>query len=331
MSLPEVTLVVTIDLEEDNWGLHRSAITVDNVRKITRLQNLFDRYGIKPTYLVTYQVALRGWAVDILAEILSINKCEIGAHLHPWNTPPMQENLDARHSMLINLAYESQVAKLITLADQIEKAFDIRPQSFRAGRWGLGPETIDALIACGYRIDSSVTPMISWENEGDGPVYRNVETDPYWFPTKNVRTQTSHNILEVPVTIGFNRWPFKFWQKIYLGLQKDWLRFLHPIGILYHTGFLRRIWFSPEMNSAKDMITLSNIMINHGKYILNLTFHSNTLLPGESPFVKNKKELEQFYIKLEKVLEYLTSSTNLKSLTLSEVWHLFESRKNVSK
>ena len=65
MSLPEVILVVTIDVEEDNWGIYRSKLTVENARKITRLQNLFDRYEIKPTYLVTYQVALRGWAFGL--------------------------------------------------------------------------------------------------------------------------------------------------------------------------------------------------------------------------------------------------------------------------
>lgn len=327
LSLAEVILVVTIDSEEDNWGYYRSGITVENVKEITRLQNLFDRYGIKPTYLVTYQVALCDRAVDILSEILSMGKCEIGAHLHPWNTPPLIESLDARHSMLKNLSYELQVAKLEIVTDQIKKAFNIKPQSFRAGRWGLGPETVDALIACDYRIDTSITPMTSWRTGGNAPIYSNTRLEPYWLPIKNGRAKSSYSsVLEVPVTIGFNRWLSKSLKKVYFWLQKDWLTPMHPLGLLHHTGLLRKIWLSPELSSTNDMITLSNTMIKHGKRILNLSFHSSTLLPGRTPFVKNKNELERFYFRLEKFLEYLNSTTNLVPLTLSEIRRLVESK-----
>jgi hypothetical protein len=50
--------------------------------------------------------------------------------------------------------------------------------------------------------------MMSWE---DGATYRNGETEPYWLPGKDVRIESMQKgILEVPVTIGFNRWPFEF-------------------------------------------------------------------------------------------------------------------------
>lgn len=312
-------------MEEDNWGIHRSDLTVENVREINRLQVLFDRYGIKPTYLVSYQVASCEWAVNILTEILNRGKCEIGAHLHPWNTPPLRESLDAKNSMLMNLPYELQVEKLGRLTDQIEKVFGMRPQAFRAGRWALGAETVEALVACGYGIDTSVTPLMSWE---DGPTYRNGETEAYWLAREHSRVESiPRTILEIPATVGFNRWPFEFWEKFYRQLQKGWLKHLHPIGLFYHTGLLRKIWNSPEISSADDMITLSKILIKRGKRILNLYFHSNSLLPGKGPFIMNEKELEQFYLKLEKVLAYLTSNTDLLPLTLSEVRRLFENKK----
>ncbi len=111
MPLPEAILVVTIDVEEDNWGIHRTDLTVENVREINRLQVLFDRYEVKPTYLLSYPVASCHWAVDILAKIFAEGRCEIGAHLHPWNTPPLKEDLTERNSMLSNLPYELQIEK----------------------------------------------------------------------------------------------------------------------------------------------------------------------------------------------------------------------------
>jgi hypothetical protein len=326
MSLSHVNLIVTIDVEEDTWGSFSAANpTVENIKMIPILQNLFDSYGIKPTYLVTYPVASSSWAVGILSEVMHSGKCEIGAHLHPWNTPPLTEVVNERNSMLKNLPYELQSAKLKALTDKIESAFGTRPRSFRAGRWGLGCETVKTLIENGYVADTSVTPTISWANYGDGPEFPDVKTKPYWLSTDGgTRTDSSgRSIVEVPATIGFNRWPFEFWQKVYMVLHNERLKFLHPAGIAHRIGLLRKIWFSPEESSARDMITLARVMITNGAQILNCSFHSNSLLPGKGPFVRNAKELEDFYARIEKIFQYLSIHTRLRSLTLSDVSRLF--------
>jgi len=319
MTKPDLNLIVTIDVEEDNWGFDGSDSSIENIRMVPRLQDLFDRYGIKPTYLVTYPVVSSSWAVDILSEIRSQNKCEIGTHLHPWNTPPLQETINEKNSMLKNLQYELQLEKLRVLTDKVASAFGTPPRSFRAGRWGLGPETVKALVQCGYVTDTSVTPTISWLQYGDGPEYPDTITEPYWLSADGKRNGDHGPILEVPATIGFNRWPFELYQKIYVHLQKNWLKLLHPAGLMHFTGALRKIWLSPELSSADDMIMLSKIMIKNGMHFLNLSFHTTTLLPGKSPFVKNRQELEQFFMKIEILLEYLVSSAHVTSPTLSEV------------
>ena len=51
-------LVVTIDTEEDNWGsLRLTHYSFDNIARIPALQEMFDRFNVKPTYLMTYPVA----------------------------------------------------------------------------------------------------------------------------------------------------------------------------------------------------------------------------------------------------------------------------------
>jgi hypothetical protein len=148
MSLREAILIVTIDVEEDNWGIYRSELTVENVREINRLQVLFDRYGIKPTYLLSYQVALCDRAVNIFAEILGRGKCEIGAHLHPWNRPPLRESLSAKNRMLLNLPYELQAEKLTILSDQ--KGFWYKTPMLQ-GRT-VGPRFRDCSSSCCLRL-----------------------------------------------------------------------------------------------------------------------------------------------------------------------------------
>ena len=325
MDLPKINLAVSVDVEEDNWGFTGSRPTVENIRMISRLQGLFDRRGIKPTYLVTYPVASQGWAVDLLGGILSSGKCEIGAHLHPWNTPPVREEINERNSMLKNLPYELQLEKLNALTGKIRCAFGRQPRSFRAGRWGLGGETVNALIGAGYLVESSVTPMMSWVDSGDGPDYPDSRTEPYWLPAEwdAPGADRGRRILEFPATIGFNRWPFDFWQGVYARLRKESLSFLHLSGLLHCAGLLRKIWLSPEISSARDMIDLSRLMMEKRLKFLNLSFHSTTLLPGKGPFVRDDMELELFYSRLGKFLDYLASHSRLKSLTLSEVGELF--------
>ena len=246
MSNTKTILVVTIDTEEDNWGQHRSGITCDNIQEIPRLQEIFDRYGVIPTYLVTYQVCQDKKATEILSAIRKQGKCEIGAHLHPWNTPPESEDFTEQNSMLKNLPQALQQAKLQSLSEKIEGEFGAKPQSFRAGRWGLGPETIDVLLNCGFIVDTSVTPTISWADEGNGPVYNETLKEPYFLSPVDREKNNHKHILEIPATIGFNRWPFEFWNKVYSIAEKKRLKPLKLLGILNRTSILRKIWLYPD-------------------------------------------------------------------------------------
>ena len=64
-------LVITIDTEEDNWGnFSPNGYSLENINKIPALQELFDEFNVKPTYLLTYPVATDKTAVSIFKKIL---------------------------------------------------------------------------------------------------------------------------------------------------------------------------------------------------------------------------------------------------------------------
>ena len=79
--------IISIDTEEDNWNTPFNPPTLENIRRIPIAQELFDKYSIRPTYLVTYAVVCESQSVSVLKPILDAGRCEIGTHLHPWNTP----------------------------------------------------------------------------------------------------------------------------------------------------------------------------------------------------------------------------------------------------
>jgi hypothetical protein len=87
-------ILLGVDTEaDDQWtAAGRMRLTVDNVHELKHLQALCDRYGVRPTYLVTYEMAASDRAKKVLRELASTGRAEIATHHHPWSTPPEVED-----------------------------------------------------------------------------------------------------------------------------------------------------------------------------------------------------------------------------------------------
>lgn len=326
----DIYLLVTIDTEEDNWGYVRQGITVENIQSIPKVQHIFDSYGIRPVYLCNTPVVTDPVSIDILRAIFEQGKCDIGTHLHPWNSPPIKENLTEFNSQLKNLPYELIKAKLDNLTKRIIEEFGIQPIIFRAGRWGLGENVVKVLIELGYKIDTSVTPFTSWESYGNGSDFSSSPFKPYIINLDHGIAKVAareSNILEVPVSIGFNRTPFSFCSSVYDIIGKSPLRKIRLLGFCDRTRLLQKIWLSPEFNTAKEMLSFSKILLNNGINLLNFTFHSPSLKPGLSLFVRSEKELTLFLKNIEDYLVKLNSIGNVISVTSNDLLALIENKK----
>lgn len=325
----DIYLLVTIDTEEDNWDRTQDN-TVENIQSIPKVQNIFDSFGIRPVYLCNTSVVVDPVSSKILRAIFEQGKCDIGTHLHPWNSPPIKENLTEFNSHLKNLPYEFIKAKLYNLTEKIVEVFGIQPIIFRAGRWGLGENVVKVLIELGYKIDTSVTPFTSWESYGKGTDFSSSSLEPHTIMLDyGVATPSIYerSILEVPVSIGFNRTPFSFCSSVYDIIGKSPLRKLRLIGLLDRSRLLQKIWLSPEFNNATEMLSLSNQLLNQGVNLLNFTFHSNSLKPRATPFVRTEKDLTLFLKNIENYLKKLNSIGNVISVTSNDLLALIENEK----
>src|SRR5262249_30231716 len=148
--------------------------------------------GIVPMYLLTYPVASQPAGYGPLAEYLADRKCEVGAQLHPWVTPPFEEAVNIRNSFPGNLGFELECEKLRVLTQVIEDKMGIRPTVYRAGRYGVGPRTADILKRLGYLVDTSIVPRQVFAEQG-GPNFFECSADPYW-------TDSAQTLLELPVS-----------------------------------------------------------------------------------------------------------------------------------
>lgn len=245
-----------------------------------------------PLYLVDWPIATSPLVVDILRSPVREGKAEVGIQLHPWVNPPFDEVVNERNSFAGNLSRELEQAKFRQLRNEIEDQFETSPRTYRAGRYGVGPNTVDMLRENGVAIDTSVRAKFNYEGAG-GMNFRNHPIHPYWLDAPRV--------LELPLTTVF--WGL-------LRKQGDWIyaatsRFPRLRGALARLGLLERIPLTPEGVTVDEAIRGIDVAIDDGLPLLVLSFHSPSLAPGHTPYVRNHADLDALYDWWRRVFAYL--------------------------
>lgn len=282
-------LLVVIDTEEEfDWSgafaRHHTSVTA--MRWIHRVQDIFDTYGITPVYVVDYPIAAQPEGYQPLQDIHADGRALIGAHLHPWVNPPFTEPVNAYNSYPGNLPPALEAAKLQALGECIGEHFGTRPVIYKAGRYGIGPQTATILEAQGYEVDVSLCPHMDYRTDG-GPDFTVYTEAPYRFGAQRA-------LLEVPLTVG------------YTGVLRHWGRGLHrlasqgalarlrTVGILARLGLLNKIWLSPEGYRTDEHIALTRTLYRQGTRVFSFAFHSPSVEPGHTPYVRSQRDLENF-------------------------------------
>lgn len=294
-------LIVVVDVEEEfDWSkpFSRNETGVTNVNELWRVQEIFDRHGVIPTYAVDYPVASTPSSVKVIREILEVGRCEIGAQLHPWVNPPYDEELTVFHSYAGNLPENLEFEKLRILTETIERNFGQRPTTYRAGRYGFGPNTTKILEKLGYLVDVSTVPYTSFAAEG-GPDYRQHTPQPYWFGTQG-------KILEIPVTCSFSGVLADKIQGIFPFIDSALGEALKVKSAFARLNIIDRVRLSPEGMTLKEMTRVSEKLHRNNAKIFQLSFHSSSLKAGCTEYARDEAERDRF---LERLEAYLAQST----------------------
>jgi hypothetical protein len=307
-------LLVVVDTEEEfDWSrpFSRTNTSTRSIVGQGRAHALYDRFGIRPTYVVDYPVTADREAVTYLRSLADSGRAEIGAHLHTWVTPPHDEPVTERNSFQSNLSPELKRKKIECLTLAIQAAFGQRPTIFKAGRYGLGPNTPRFLAEFGYRVDCSILPFHDLSGQG-GPDFRRACDQPYWI-------EGVPDLLEVPVTAGF------FGAAAWLGRRFSGLfddrmsTALHLPGILSRSGLVTRARLTPEGVPSGEQIRLLDALVRSGRRTFSLVYHSPSLVPGNTPYVRSEADLDLFLHRLEEVLRYFRDRLGGRFTTLPEV------------
>lgn len=304
--------MVGVDTEaDDQWSLEgRKRLSVENARALPRLQALCDRYAVRPSYLVTHEMATREPSKDILRRLAGSGHCEIGAHLHPWSSPPYrEEDLVGRYpSQLEDSVLETQ---LRDLTEAIHSSLGTRPQSYRAGRHGFDGRSLRILESLGYRVDTSVDPLFNERRKG-GPSFAGAPVVPYRPSHDDVRVPGASTILEIPVSSATSPALPKALERHFTSLPSiPWRGYLKRLG-------LRAVWLRPSYSKVEDAKALASALVARGVPTLNMLFHSSELIPGGSPYNRTESDVDRFFERLEVIFDHIMNRLEARGVTYAE-------------
>jgi len=294
-------LVTTVDAEEDfDWSgpFSRAATRVTSMRSQYKAHRVFERYGVIPTYLVDFPVASQDSGRGPLKELSQSRRCEIGTQLHPWVNPPFVEVISNRNSYPGNLPMVVEYDKLLALTNMVEEAFGARPEIYRAGRSGYGPNTAEILRHLGYLVDTSMMPCWNYAPRG-GPDFRTLRAEPFWID----RDQT---VLELPVSVALVGRAARLGPRVAGYLFNRFSERMGLTAVAARLGLMERIRLTPEGIAIDEARRLVRHMIADGHRVFVLTYHSPSLEPGGTPYVRTEADLARFLAWLEEFYDFFT-------------------------
>lgn len=292
-------LVIVVDTEEEfDWSreFSRENTAVRSMRWIGRVQEIFDEYCITPVYVLDYPVASQLDGYRLLQEIHASGRCVIGAHLHPWVNPPFEEQVTRHNSFPGNLPRTLEATKLKMLGDSIQEHFGARPTIYKAGRYGVGPHTADILEEQGYEVDMSVCPHMDYSSDG-GPDFTSSSAWPYWFGKRR-------RLLELPLTVGYAGLLRRWGHAVHGLASHPALARLHAVGVLARLAIVDKIWLSPEGYISAEHVKLVRALHHDGLRIFSFSFHSPSVQPGHTPYVRSRGELESFLSRCRRFFDF---------------------------
>jgi hypothetical protein len=306
---PPVLLVVVDTEEEFDWsgGFSREHTEVTAMGSVDRAQHLAEEFDITPTYVVDYPVANQAEGSEPLRALAAAGRASIGAHLHPWVSPPFDEALGASNSFPGNLPDHLVTAKLRSTVEAIEQNIGVRPLIYQAGRYGIGPNTDRILEELGFEVDFSVSPPFDYRAEG-GPDFSGFGAGPYWFGAERT-------LLGLPLTGAFLGFAGSASRSMYRMATSPPLMAMRAPGVLSRLGAVERMRLSPEGYTLNDNLRLTRALRKQGLGTFVLSFHSPSMKPGCTPYVRSQSDLDALLERLRRYFDWFLNELGGITLT----------------
>jgi len=303
--------MLVVDTEEEfDWNapFNRASRAVTICDAMERGQAFFAQAGVRPLYVTDYPVIDDPRAGPMLARWVADGQADVGAHCHPWVNPPHVEEVCVANSFAGNLPEAWERAKLTALRDRLTEVIGRAPVAFRAGRYGVGPHTGAILHDLGFRVDTSVRSRFDYSRQ-HGPDFSGL-------PLKPWRAGPGKALIELPLSTAWVGGLGALGDRLQPLVERGGL----AAGLLARGHLLQRIPLTPEGVSAAEAIRAIDRLLAGGLRLLLFSFHSPTLAPGHTPYVRTRADLVVFSRWWDMVLGHL-ARRGVRPAALDDVMH----------
>lgn len=304
-----VKLVISVDVEEEglfSGKYHRTPPGVSNVAALRHLEFIPREFGFPLTFLVTHQVARDPEACRLLAHWRERWGAELGAHLHPWNTPPYAPLPYPEPVRFMNLPRDLLREKMVTLLTSLKNNLGVTPTSFRMGRFDLSNQVLALLPELGFKVDSSMVPLMPHLG---GPERLLLPSDP--FPLPGLEPP----VWEAPLTMV----------PIFASAPSLVHRLSQAISgrggelLLWAFRFLGAPGTQPAWFPLASMQLAASLHRRRGGRVINMFVHSSELHPGASPQFPTPAAVHRLLQKIRMFLTWLQRTGPVQGFTLSQL------------
>src|SRR5262249_19774872 len=153
---------------------------------------------------------------------------------------------------------------------------------------------IAMLDQLGFDVDVSICPQFDF-SASDGPSFMAFDSQPFFLTDR---------LLEIPCTVDYTGWAGLLRPGLHRIASHDSLAPLRGVGVLSRLGVVNRIMLSPEGNTFAEMRALTEALFQRGRRTFLLSFHSPSVEPGHTPYVRTQADLYQFLHALEQYCEF---------------------------
>lgn len=293
-------LMCCIDVEEEfDWSrpFQRDGYGLSSIHALPEMVAKLKGWGVRPILLIDYPVLKDAAACVVLKGLAG--DVELGTQLHAWVTPPFDEELSRANSYAGNLPEPLERAKLAKLTEAFEQVFGYAPKIFRSGRYGFGPNTARILKDLGYEIDLSQFANRDFSEDG-GPDFSKLSLTPHFLDDER-------SVFTIPATSGCLG-PLRRWGPAILKFcATPFARFLHIRGILARLGLFGATWLSPEGVSLRSAKALTRALSDDGHQVYLMSFHSPSLVPGNTSYVQSEADKENLRRWIESYIQFFQS------------------------
>lgn len=309
-------LVLVVDTEEEfDWSkdFDRGATGVTAMAEIGRFQAICDEFAAPPCYVVDYPVGSQPAGFTPLLAPAREGRCEIGAHLHPWVNPPFVEAVNSHNSYPGNLPPDVERAKLAALKQRLAETFGQAPITYKAGRYGRGPNTPRILAALGFQVDLSPTPGFTHARDG-GPDFITYPVEPHWLAE-------ARSVLCLPTTGGYmGSLGLRAGARAHSAGTRAPLSALPWRSALSRLGLARLCRLTPEGQTLEANVRFARYLLDRGVRVVSYSFHSPSLQPGNTRYTPTAADVDRFLDGIRGFIRFFVEDAGGVVMTPGEVY-----------